>query len=83
MWVYRAANSHNSSSRLCEGLLLACVLTVATTGTFQEVVPSFTPRVLVSIRKISQDPAVVVMVEEVGIMVDAGAVDTAQSSGDG
>ena len=57
------------------GMTLARASTVETTGIFQEIVPSLAPRALVIIGMISQDPAVVVMVEEVGVMVDAGAVD--------
>ena len=74
MRVDRAANTHNSSNRLREGLLLALALTVAIRGILQEIVPSLAPRALVIIRMISQDPAVVVMVEEVGVMVDAAAI---------
>ena len=74
----RAANSHNSSNRLREGHLHALVLTVATRGILQEIVPSLAPRARVrTVRKISQDPAVVVMVEEVADMEDRGALDAA------
>ena len=76
MRVDRAAK-RNSSNRLREGLLLALVLTVAIRGILQEIVPNLAPKALVIIRMISQDPAVVVMVEEVGVMEDGGAVEAA------
>ena len=79
MRVDRAAGQHNSSNRLREGLRLALALNVATRGILQEIVPSLAPRALVKIvRKISPDQAVVVIVEEVGAMVDAVAVDAAE-----
>ena len=79
MRVDRAAGKHNSSNRLREGLRLALALNVATRGILQEIVPSLAPRALVKIvRKISPDQAVIVIVEEVGAMVDAVAVDAAE-----
>ena len=79
MRVDRVAISHNSSNSLREGPLLALVLIVAIRGILHEIVPNLAPRALVKIvRKISPDQAVVVIVEEVGAMVDAGAVDAAE-----
>ena len=79
MRVDRTAGKHNSSNRPREGILLALALNVATRGILQEIVPSLAPRALVKIvRKISPDQAVVVIVEEVGAMVDAVAVDAAE-----
>ena len=78
MRVDCAAGKHNNSNRLREGLLLALALIVAMRGILQEIVPSLAPRALVKIvRKISPDQAVVVIVEEVGAIVDAVAVDAA------
>ena len=71
------AEKHHRRNRLREGLLLALVLTVAIRGILQENDQNLAPRALVIIRMISQDPAVVVMVEEVGVMEVGGAVDAA------
>ena len=79
MRVDRAAISHNRSNCLREEHVLALVSNAATRGISQEIVPSLAPGALVKIaRKISPDQAVVVIVEEVGAMVDAGAVDAAE-----
>ena len=77
MRVDRAAGKHNSSNRVHEEPLLALVSIVAIRGILHDIVPSLAPRALAIIHMISQDPAVVVTVEEVGVMEDGGAVDAA------